>query len=79
LIGVAWGGKYRGQKQKWFAARFTGSDSEIDISAPPGHQPEFIHWKWASVGELVGLIVPFKRAVYESVVAELGPLATPMD
>ena len=79
LIGVAWGGKYRGQKQKWFAARFTGPDSEIDISAPPGHDPEFIHWKWAPVGELVGLIVPFKRAVYQSVVAELGSLAAPAD
>ncbi|MBA4129918.1 MAG: RNA pyrophosphohydrolase [Hyphomicrobium sp.] len=75
LIGVAWGGKYRGQKQKWFAARFDGEDSEIDITAPPGHTPEFITWKWAPVSELVCLIVPFKRRVYEAVVAELGPLA----
>lgn len=77
LIGVAWGGKYRGQKQKWFAARFDGPDSEIDITAPPGHSAEFIDWKWSPVSELVGLIVPFKRAVYENVVAELGPLARP--
>ena len=77
LVGVAWGGKYRGQKQKWFAARFDGSESEIDISAPPGHSAEFIAWKWAPVTELVGLIVPFKREVYASVVAELGPLARP--
>lgn len=79
LIGVAWGGKYRGQKQKWFAARFQGDDGEIDISAPPGHDPEFITWKWVPVGELVRLIVPFKRGVYEAVVAELGPLAKPLD
>lgn len=79
LIGVAWGGKYRGQKQKWFAARFQGDDSEIDISAPPGHDAEFITWRWIPVEELVRLIVPFKRAVYEAVVAELGPLASPQD
>jgi putative (di)nucleoside polyphosphate hydrolase len=79
LIGVAWGGKYRGQKQKWFAARFHGDESEIDITAPPGHDAEFITWKWAPVGELVRLIVPFKRAVYEAVVAELGPLARRQD
>lgn len=77
LIGVAWGGKYRGQKQKWFALRFDGSETEIDITAPPGHDPEFITWKWAAVTELVDLIVPFKRAVYECVVTELGPLARP--
>jgi len=75
LIGVAWGGKYRGQKQKWFAARFYGTDSEIDITAPPGHTPEFMTWKWAPISDLVGLIVPFKRAVYERVVDELGPFA----
>ncbi len=77
LIGVAWGGRFRGQKQKWFALRFHGDDAEIDISAPPGHTPEFITWKWTPATELVRLIVPFKRAVYESVVAELGALAQP--
>lgn len=75
LIGIAWSGRWRGQRQKWFAARFTGPDSEIDISAPPGHQPEFVSWQWAHVDDLVRLIVPFKRSVYEAVVAELGPLA----
>jgi putative (di)nucleoside polyphosphate hydrolase len=77
LIGIAWGGRYRGQKQKWYALRFHGDDAEIDIAAPPGHEPEFITWKWAPVTELARLIVPFKRAVYESVVAELGPHARP--
>lgn len=79
LIGVAWGGKYRGQKQKWFAARFNGDDSEIDITAPPGHEPEFIAWKWAPVNDLVRLIVPFKRTVYETVVAEFGHHARPAE
>ena len=77
LIGVAWGGRYRGQKQRWFALRFHGDDSEIDITAPAGHDPEFITWKWAPVSELTDLIVPFKRTVYEAVVAELGPLVRP--
>lgn len=77
LIGVAWGGRFRGQKQKWFALRFHGDDAEIDITAPPGHDPEFITWQWVPATELVRLIVPFKRAVYEAVVAQLGPLARP--
>jgi len=77
LIGKAWGGRWRGQRQKWFALRFLGQDSEIDISAPAGHDPEFVSWQWAPVDDLVQLIVPFKRKVYEAVVAELGPLARP--
>jgi putative (di)nucleoside polyphosphate hydrolase len=72
----AWNGRYRGQKQKWFAARFTGSDDEVAL-ARPGHKPEFDAWRWADLGELVGLIVPFKRRVYDQVVAEFAPLARP--
>ena len=46
----AWGGKYRGQKQKWYALRFTGEDSEINITTPAGgHKPEFIDWRWAQM------------------------------
>ena len=74
LLGrIVWGGRYRGQKQKWFAMRFTGKDSDIDLEAH-GH-PEFSAWKWAPVGSLVRLIVPFKRDLYREVVAELGHLA----
>jgi putative (di)nucleoside polyphosphate hydrolase len=73
----AWGGRYRGQKQKWFAVRFTGSESEIVTARPPGHQVEFDAWRWAAIGELVDLVVPFKRAVYEEVVREFAPLAAP--
>jgi putative (di)nucleoside polyphosphate hydrolase len=72
----AWGGRYRGQRQKWFAVRFTGSDDEIDL-ARPGHQPEFDAWRWADMGELAGLVVAFKRQVYEQVVAEFAGLANP--
>ncbi len=77
LIGVALGGRYRGQRQKWFAARFRGEDSEIDLAPAPGHKPEFEAWRWAAVDQLVASIVPFKREVYRAVVAELGPMAHP--
>lgn len=73
----AWGGRYRGQKQKWFALRFLGRDDEIDISPPGGHGAEFDAWRWAPMSELPGLIVPFKRDVYTAVVREFAPLARP--
>jgi len=73
IIGEAWGGKYRGQKQKWFALRFTGAESEIDIANPGGgHDPEFIDWRWVRSSELPDLVVPFKRQTYERVVQEFG-------
>lgn len=77
LIGKAWGGRFRGQKQKWFAYRFVGDDSEISIVPPAGHQAEFIAWKWAPVGELLDLIVPFKRDVYRVVLKDFAGLASP--
>jgi putative (di)nucleoside polyphosphate hydrolase len=73
----AWGGRYRGQKQKWFAARFTGSDDEVAL-VRPGHKPEFDAWRWAGIDELIDLVVPFKRGVYEQVVAEFAVLARPV-
>ncbi len=76
IIGQAWKGKYRGQKQKWYALRFTGDDSEIDIAHPAGgHQPEFSAWRWERMDRLVPLIIPFKRAVYERVVKEFARFA----
>jgi putative (di)nucleoside polyphosphate hydrolase len=73
LIGKSWNGKYRGQTQKWLALRFTGEDAEIDL-APPGHKQEFDQWRWARMDELLELIVPFKRQVYEQVLAEFRHL-----
>lgn len=70
LVGRSWGGKYRGQTQKWFAMRFTGADSEISVAAPPGHTAEFDAWRWAPMAEVLGLVVPFKRGVYEKVIRE---------
>ena len=71
----AWRGGYRGQTQKWYALRFTGAESEIDIHDPgPGHKPEFDAWRWEDVLRLPELIIPFKRQVYEQVVADFAPL-----
>ncbi|MBN7777391.1 RNA pyrophosphohydrolase [Nitratireductor aquimarinus] len=76
LLGIALKGKYRGQKQKWFAFRFEGPDSEIAINPPPGgHEAEFDMWEWKPMTDLPGLIVPFKRKVYESVVSAFRHLA----
>ena len=75
VIKKAWRGRFRGQKQKWFALRFDGDESEIDIMTPAGgHKPEFDLWRWEKPERLPGLIIPFKRAVYENVVAEFEPL-----
>src|SRR5471030_1593784 len=64
LIGVAFHGKYKGQRQKWFAMRFTGRDNDIDLAA---HEPEFSDFRWVTLDELPGLIVPFKRQIYRQV------------
>ena len=74
-----WRGRYRGQTQKWFLLRFEGEDSEIDIERPGGggHTPEFDAWRWERLEALPDLVVPFKRRVYEEVVAIFAPLARP--
>ena len=72
LVGRVWGGRFRGQRQKWFAARFLGEDSEIDLET---RHPEFDAWQWVEVGKLTGLIVPFKRKLYSTLVDEFGHLA----
>jgi putative (di)nucleoside polyphosphate hydrolase len=75
-IGITWKGKYRGQTQKWFAFRFHGDEREIRINPPPGgHEAEFDQWAWRPMADLPGLIVPFKRKVYEEVVAAFRHLA----
>lgn len=74
LLGKAWGGRYRGQKQKWFLLRLTGPDTEIDIAPRGGLEAEFDTWKWVPASGLVEMIVPFKREVYEAVVREFAPL-----
>jgi putative (di)nucleoside polyphosphate hydrolase len=66
LLGNLWGGKYRGQKQKWALMRFLGSDDQINIATD---HPEFSRWQWLAPSDLVANIVPFKREVYEQVLA----------
>ena len=65
LLGKVWGGKFRGQRQKWFLYRFSGPDSAINIAT---EHPEFDQWRWISADEMIASIVPFKRDVYETVV-----------
>lgn len=65
-----WHGQYKGQKQKWMALRFTGDDSDINIAT---EEPEFCEWKWLSPHDLVDLAVPFKRDVYQNVLAAFAP------
>ena len=75
LVGIALKGRFRGQKQMWYAFRFLGSDSEIQINPPPGgHTAEFDEWAWKSMGEALDLVVPFKRPVYEAVISEFRHL-----
>nr|WP_246518713.1 RNA pyrophosphohydrolase [Ancylobacter lacus] len=71
----AWKGRYRGQKQKWFAFAFTGTDAEIDVATPGGgaHKPEFVEWRWERLENTPSLIIPFKRSVYHEVVREFAP------
>lgn len=68
---------YRGQRQKWFALRFTGSDDEIDVTQmhANGAEPEFGQWRWARLADAPALVVPFRRAVYEQVAAQFRRLA----
>ena len=73
LVGHVWRGRYRGQEQKWFAARFTGEEREIDLTADK--HPEFSEWRWAHLAELPDLIVPFKRPLYVAIVEAFAPFA----
>ena len=66
-----WDSRYRGQTQKWFGFRFTGVDADIDIAA---HEPEFLRWRWAPPDEVMGLVVDFKRPIYQAVLEEFDHL-----
>lgn len=69
LAGKIWGGKYRGQRQKWYLLRFNGQDRDINIAT---EDPEFLEWRWAEAATLPGLIVPFKRPLYQALLEEFG-------
>ena len=68
LLGKIWRGKYRGQKQKWFIVRFIGKDDEINLNTG---RPEFIEWQWIDVERLTGVIVDFKKKVYQELLPEI--------
>ena len=73
----AWKGRWRGQAQRWFAFRLTGSEDEIDILTPAGgHKAEFDAWRWARLDETPELIIPFKQEVYRQVVRHFAPFAS---
>ena len=76
LLGIAWRGRYRGQRQRWFALRFTGEDSDIRLDLDP--HPEFDAWRWVSLAELPLLAVPFKRAIYEILAESFVRFAQPV-
>ena len=69
LVGKLWKGRYRGQRQIWFLMRFLGTDADVNIETA---HPEFRAWKWVAPAELPHLIVPFKKALYEAVLAEFA-------
>lgn len=69
LVGTVWGGKYRGQRQTWFLARFLGTDADVHIDTA---EPEFRAWKWAESRDLPAMIVPFKEALYRAVLQEFA-------
>lgn len=71
LVGRVWGGKYRGQRQIWFLARFLGEDDDINIATK---HPEFDKWRWTETDTLVDLIVPFKKKIYRAVITEFRDL-----
>jgi putative (di)nucleoside polyphosphate hydrolase len=74
-----WGGRYRGQAQKWFLFRFLGDEAEVDVVHPAdgGHRAEFEEWRWERFERAPDLVVPFKRKVYEAVATAFAPLASP--
>jgi putative (di)nucleoside polyphosphate hydrolase len=74
IAGRMWGGRFRGQKQRWFAMRFLGQDIDIDIAT---QHPEFDAWKWVAPGDLPNLIVPFKRTIYLAILDEFREYLAP--
>ena len=75
LVGHALGGRYRGQRQRWFALRFTGQDTDIRLDLDP--HPEFDAWRWAPLTELPSLAVPFKRPIYDVLARSFARFAVP--
>ncbi len=73
LVGRLFGGRYRGQRQRWFALRFLGTDADIRLDFHS--DPEFVAWRWAALSEVPALCVPFKRATYEILARDFAGFA----
>jgi putative (di)nucleoside polyphosphate hydrolase len=73
LLGKIWKGRFRGQKQKWFIVKFTGSEKEINLCTK---YPEFMEWKWIKVDELTNVVVDFKKDVYKKLIIEIKKIIT---
>lgn len=78
LPGKAWKGRFRGQTQRWFALRFTGDETEINIHTPGGghHRPEFVEWRWEDLSRVSDLVIPFKRDIYVQVTQSFMPFTS---
>ena len=76
LLGKALGGKFRGQRQRWFALRFEGDDADIRLDLDP--HPEFDAWRWAKLADLPSLAVPFKLPIYDVLAREFAKFAVPI-
>lgn len=70
LAGRLWGGRYKGQRQIWYVLRFKGEDKDIDIHT---YHAEFRDWKWVDKDELIKLVIPFKKKLYEQIIHDLWP------
>ncbi len=77
LVKQSWGGRFRGQTQRWFALRLVAQDSEIDLGAHG--TPEFDAWRWAELAELAQLDVGFKHPIYQRLAVDFAPFAVPSD
>ncbi len=77
LIGTALGGRFRGQRQRWFALRFTGEDADVRLDLDP--HPEFDAWRWVALQELPGLAVAFKQPIYAALAASFAGFAVPVE
>ena len=74
LLGKVWKGRFRGQRQRWYLFRFLGRDDQVDIAR---EHPEFAEWRWMPADDLLASIVPFKRSLYEDVIAAFRPWLAP--
>ncbi len=77
LADQVWRGRFRGQRQRWFALRFAGTDADIDLNTHG--EVEFVEWRWMKLDDLPSAVIPFKREIYSRIAAEFRRFAVPAD